>query len=156
MHDANPCPCGSGNTRANCCQPVLDDHRIAETAEQLMRSRYTAFVVRHDKHILASWHAKTRPQTLNHDDNPVRWLGLEIHCSSDGRLSDTAGIVEFTSSYLEDGQLCRLREKSNFLREGDLWYYLNGDCKVQHEKISRNQTCPCGSGKKFKRCCLNL
>ncbi len=156
MHDTTLCPCGSNSVYEDCCQLVLADHNKAETAEQLMRSRYTAFVVRHDQHILASWHPKTRPPSLNHEANPVTWIGLKIHTSTDGLPDDTDGSVEFTSSYVEKGQLCRLREKSTFLREGDLWYYVKGDCDVTHSKIARNQLCPCDSGKKFKRCCLNL
>lgn len=156
MHDTTPCPCGSTSLYSDCCQPMLADHSRIETAEQLMRSRYTAFVLRHDQHILASWHPKTRPQSLNHEENPVTWLGLEIHSSTDGLPDGTGGSVEFTASYVENGQLCRLREKSTFLHEGGLWYYVQGDCKVAQSKISRNQPCPCDSGKKFKRCCLNL
>lgn len=154
MHETAPCPCGSGSNFNDCCQPILNNHNKAETAEQLMRSRYTAFVIQHDQHILGSWHVKTRPKSLNHEDNPVTWLGLKIHSSSKGLPGDTTGTVEFTSSYLENGQLCRLREKSTFLRENTLWYYLNGDCTVSQDKIARNQLCPCGSGNKFKRCCL--
>ena len=149
------CPCGSTLSADACCKPVLDNHRCAETAESLMRSRYTAFVQKHDQHILASWHPRTRPQTLNFDDHPVVWLGLEIHDCHNGGHTDNNGIVEFTSTYLENGQLCRLREKSEFLKENDLWYYLRGECTVKREKIERNRLCPCGSGKKFKRCCLS-
>jgi len=120
-----------------------------------MRSRYTAFVRKHEQHILASWHPRTRPPALNFDDNPVVWLELLIHESIEGGKNDSAGTVEFTSSYLENGQLCRLREKSQFLKEDGRWFYLRGECSVKREKIERNLPCPCGSGRKFKKCCLS-
>lgn len=149
------CPCGSQLSLAACCQPILDNRLCAETAEALMRSRYTAFVHRHEQHILASWHSRTRPQALNFDDHPVIWLGLQIHECHDGSKSDSRGTVEFTSSYLENGQLCSLREKSEFLKEDELWFYLRGECSVKRQKVERNRPCPCGSGKKFKKCCLS-
>ena len=149
------CPCGSGSTYSSCCLPVLNDHSLATTAEMLMRSRYTAFVRHHAQHIQSSWHTRTRPKLLNFDDHPVVWLGLKINSRQDGLVSDSSGIVDFTCSYLENGQLCKLQEVSQFLKENDLWYYLQGDCTVTKEKIARNTVCPCGSGKKFKRCCLS-
>lgn len=155
MTGSLPCPCGSQKSYAACCQPILDDHRCAETAEALMRSRYTAFVLKHDRHILASWHPRTRPQALNFDDHPVVWLGLSIHECREGGTNDSTGTVDFTSSYLENGQLCRLTEKSRFEKEDGLWFYLRGECEVKREKVERNRPCPCGSGRKFKKCCLS-
>lgn len=154
MIEESLCPCGSGSAFSSCCQPILNDHSLATTAEMLMRSRYTAFVQQHGQHIQASWHTRTRPKTLNFDDHPVVWLGLQVHNHQDGQADDNVGSVNFTSSYLENGQLCKLQEGSQFLKEDGLWYYLEGDCKVTKEKIARNTACPCGSGQKFKRCCL--
>ena len=150
------CPCGGELPFADCCQPILNNHKCAETAEALMRSRYTAFVHKHEKHILASWHKKNRPEKLNFQDHPVVWLGLSIHEVRDGAKNDVTGIVDFTSTYIENGQIAKLRECSQFLREEGLWYYLGGECTVKREKVERNAPCPCGSGKKFKRCCLSL
>ncbi len=155
MKDDSVCPCGSGLSYTTCCQPIIDDYRPATTAEQLMRSRYSAFALKNSPHIQASWHPKTRPISLNFDDHPVQWLGLEIHTCQDGQANDTSGSVEFTSSYLENGQLCRLREISQFVMEDKRWFYLRGECQVKKEKAERNRPCPCGSGKKFKRCCLS-
>lgn len=148
------CPCGSSLPYATCCLPILDDHRKAQTAEALMRSRYTAFLLKHTQHILASWHPTSRPEKLNFEDNPVIWLGLEIHDVQDGLAEGTIGSVDFTATYLENGQISRLRERSQFVREEGLWYYLRSECKVKRQKVERNGPCPCGSGKKFKRCCL--
>lgn len=155
MKSHTHCPCLSGLPYSECCEPVLGDHRLALTAETLMRSRYTAFVVEHADHILKSWHPGSRPKHLDFDMHKVQWLGLEIHQTTEGQKGDDRGSVEFTSSYLENGKLCRLREKSLFIREGNLWYYLNGTCTVDKYTVARNTMCPCGSGKKFKRCCLS-
>jgi SEC-C motif domain protein len=154
MIDSPICPCGSNIPYTSCCLPILDNHGLAVTAEALMRSRYTAFVRKHEHHILASWYHKNRPEKLNFEDYPVVWLGLEIHEIGDGLATDDSGMVEFTATYLENGQISKLREKSRFVRENDLWYYLGGECSVKRQKIERNGPCPCGSGKKFKRCCL--
>jgi len=155
MTEESFCPCGSGLALSSCCLPVLNDQSLATTAEMLMRSRYTAFVQQHTQYIQSSWHTKTRPKTLNFDDHPVVWLGLQIHNQHEGSVSDSSGTVDFSCSYLENGQLCKLQEVSEFLKENGLWYYLQGDCKVTKEKIPRNKPCPCGSGQKFKRCCLS-
>lgn len=155
MKDESLCPCSSGLLFTDCCQPVLTDQKLAVTAEMLMRSRYSGFVMHHSDHIRASWHPTTRPRQLNFDNHPVQWLGLEIHSCEAGQQHDSSGTVEFTSSYLENGQLCKLRETSQFVKENDLWYYLRGECTVSKGKVERNKPCPCGSKKKFKRCCLN-
>jgi len=91
---------------------------------------------------------------LNFDDHSVVWLGLEIHGYQDGSVADSSGTVDFTCSYLENGQLCKLKEVSEFQKKDGLWYYLRGECRVIKEKIARNSSCPCGSGQKFKRFCL--
>ena len=154
MTNDSLCPCGSGSDASSCCRPILNNHSLATTAEMLMRSRYTAFVLQHASHIQSSWHSKTRPKSLNFDDHPVVWLGLVIHECQDGQAGDDTGTVDFTCSYLEGGQLCKLRETSQFSKVDGLWYYLRGDCRVTKDKIARNSVCPCGSGQKFKRCCL--
>lgn len=148
------CPCDSGATTSSCCQPVINNHQLATTAEMLMRSRYTAFVLQNAPHIQSTWHIKTRPKMLNFDDHPVVWLGLQVHECQNGQVSDSSGTVDFTCSSLIKGQLCQLREVSQFHKEDGLWYYLQGECNVIKEKIARNSSCPCGSGQKFKRCCL--
>lgn len=150
------CPCCSGQTYDSCCKPFLSDQRKASTAKQLMRSRYTAFVNQDSSYILKTWHPKTRPKSLNFEDNPVVWLGLETKSCVEGGESDSAGSVEFITNYLESGQLCTLTEKSAFTKEDNLWLYVKGECEFQKKKVERNRPCPCGSGKKFKRCCINI
>jgi SEC-C motif-containing protein len=156
MKDNTLCPCCSGKEYATCCLPILTDHALATTAETLMRSRYTAFVKENTDHLLRTWLAAKRPATLNFDDYPVTWLGLVIHDTVLGGKEDNEGQVEFTSTYIENGQLCNLKERSEFLKKDGLWFYDSGVCTVARSKIERNSPCPCGSLKKFKKCCLNL
>ena len=147
------CPCGSQLEHSVCCQPILADHKLALTAEMLMRSRYTAFVQENTGHLLKTWVEKKRPTLLNFDDHPVIWIGLIINKTIEGQAADSAGKVDFTSIYIENGQLCTLNETSDFSKINGLWFYVDGACEVTKKKIERNRPCPCGSQKKFKRCC---
>lgn len=147
------CPCGSQLEYSDCCEPILANQHLALTAEALMRSRYTGFVKENIEHLLRTWQNKTRPTTLNFDDHPVIWVGLTINKTIEGQATDNKGKVDFTSTYIEDGKLCTLNEVSGFSKSGGLWYYINGVCEVTKKSIERNRPCPCGSHKKFKRCC---
>ena len=95
----------------------------APTAVALMRSRYCAYVLKLHDYLLATWHADTRPPSL--DDAPTRWLGLEVrrHEESD----ETHAVVEFVARYRIDGRGHRLHEVSHFVREGGRWYYVDGE-----------------------------
>ncbi len=148
------CPCGSGSELTTCCEPLLQNRDQADSPEMLMRSRYTAYVLQQEQYLLETWHKRTRPRSLNFDEHPVTWLGMEILRTATEKTSDSTGSVEFTTKYLENGQLCVLQENSKFLKEEGKWYYINGDCSLKKQKIPRNQPCPCGSNMKFKRCCL--
>ena len=115
------CPCGTGLTYAECCGRLHDGTASAATAEQLMRSRYSAFAVGDPAYLLATWHPRTRPAGLDLDPE-VRWTGLEILATSGGSMLATEGTVEFRASYRGGAQ----HEDSRFLREGGRWYYLDG------------------------------
>jgi SEC-C motif-containing protein len=89
-----------------------------------MRSRYSAFVRGHRAYLLATWHASTRPTTLELDAG-IRWLGLEVkHHRSIG--TDTAE-VEFVARFRIAGRAVRQHERSRFVREDGRWFYLDGD-----------------------------
>jgi len=154
MSEQQQCPCGSKKTYVECCMPVLESTARAETAEQLMRSRYTAFSKMNNEYLLASWAAKTRPKQLDTDETPVKWINLEILDTEQGTAQDANGTVSFIASFIVSGHLCHLQEKSSFIKEDDTWFYLDGIPESSTKKIPRNSSCPCGSGKKFKRCCL--
>lgn len=143
------CPCGSGLALTVCCGRWLHGDAMAPTAEDLMRSRYTAYVLGLYDYLLATWHPSTRPASLGGTE--LNWIGLKILTTSQGLTDDSRGIVEFAASYEDRGKGKCLIERSRFVQENGQWLYVDGDCKV--EPIGRNDPCPCGSGKNFKRCC---
>ena len=119
-----------------------------------MRSRYTAFVLGNADYLRNTWASATRPETLSFDRDAIRWIGLEIIACQDGGSDDTEGFVEFLARGLVGDRLTPLHETSRFIREDGAWRYLEGTLHpVKEEKIGRNAECPCGSGRKFKRCC---
>ena len=116
------CPCG-GNQYATCCGR-FHAGAVADTAEQLMRSRYAAYVLGLSDYVHASWHASTRPERadLAHDAQ-CKWLGLEIR-QHDAQGDDAR--VEFVARYKTGGRAQRLHEISRFVREDGRWFYLDG------------------------------
>lgn len=118
------CPCRSGNLYGECCGALHAGVRTAPTAQQLMRSRYVAFVVGERDYLLATWHPRTRPTTLDLDPE-VTWLSLEIMTTQAGGPFDETGIVEFTARFGQDGARGSQREVSRFVREGGRWFYLD-------------------------------
>ncbi|MGY1620261.1 YchJ family protein [Geodermatophilus sp. SYSU D00691] len=119
------CPCGSGLPYAECCGRLHDGAATAATAEQLMRSRYSAFAVGDAGYLLETWHPRTRPRTLDLDPD-VRWTGLEVLATSGGSLLEAEGVVEFRASYVVDRAPGAQHERSRFLREDGRWRYLDG------------------------------
>lgn len=120
------CPCGTGQTYAACCAPLHRQERLAETAEELMRSRYSAYARGELDHIFRTWHPRTRPADVATDDNLI-WHGLEVLDTSAGRPADDAGEVEFRASYQLGSQRGTMHERSRFARRGSRWVYVDGD-----------------------------
>ena len=121
-----PCPCGLLASYGQCCQRFLRGDESPKTAEQLMRSRYCAFVVCDQAYLLATWHEKTRPSKVRFNDKH-RWLGLRIRATDGGREDDMTGVVEYVARYKVDGSGHRLHETSRFSKSGSRWYYLDGE-----------------------------
>ena len=119
------CPCSSGLPVTECCGPLLEGTRTAATAEQLMRSRYSAFVLGDPGHLLATWHPRTRPAALELDPD-VRWTGLDVLTTTGGSPLETEGTVEFRAHHVVDGRAGAQHERSRFLRERGRWLYLDG------------------------------
>ena len=120
------CHCGSHQTFEDCCEPVISGQKIAQTAEQLMRSRYSAFVEQNQQWLLDSWHPQTRPSRVSFDSNQ-RWIGLSIKNTLDGQAHQSTGQVEFVARFKINGKAVRLRENSYFERVNGLWLYRRGD-----------------------------
>lgn len=145
---ARACPCQSGKDYNQCCQP-LHDGQPATGPESLMRSRFSAFAMANADYIQRSWHPGTRPGTLSLDDGE-RWVGLTIvNANQDGEL----GTVHFRAVSQDENGFNVLEEISNFVHENEHWFYVDGTPSVCTLKPGRNDPCPCGSGKKFKKCC---
>ena len=158
------CPCGSGSIYPECCEPYLNGIRKPSTAEALMRSRYTAYTRRKIEYIHQTHHPQTRDQ---HDMGEARkwadsseWLGLEIVNVEAGGANDNEGKVEFVARYrIEDDDEIEHHELSEFKRVDGVWYFHDGKMigqepfRREEPKVGRNDPCPCGSGKKFKKCC---
>lgn len=117
-----------------------------------MRSRYSAYALGRHAYLYATWHASTRPAEGELGGTRLCWIGLEILRCEAGEDGDERGVVEFAASYVDRGKGRRLVEASRFVSEDGRWYYVDGDCKVTD--IGRNDACPCGSGRKFKQCCM--
>ena len=128
MKTDTSCPCGSGRALAQCCGPALSGACPAPTADALMRSRYTAFTLRDNAYLLASWHPRTRPAALDLDESPPpKWIGLEIRAH---RVLDADHAeVEFVARCRVGGRAQRLHETSRFVREDGRWYYVDGDIR---------------------------
>ncbi len=118
------CPCGRGSAFEVCCGRFLGTGVPAHDAESLMRSRYTAFVRGDAAHLLATWHASTRPASIEFDAG-VKWLGLDVkrHTPIDVAHAE----VEFVARSRLHGRGQRLHERSRFVRENGHWFYADGD-----------------------------
>jgi SEC-C motif domain protein len=134
------CPCGTGRRYPDCCGPFVDDGIPAPTAEELMRSRYTAYALRRPEHLLRTWHPSTRPEDLVLDRGWV-WEGLEVVGREGGQVDDDEGVVEFRARWRQDPNPAAgvprlatryptsgvMNERSLFRRRGGRWMYLSAD-----------------------------
>ncbi|AVF34075.1 YchJ family protein [Rahnella sikkimica] len=148
------CPCCSNLSYEECCQPYLSETKVAPTPSALMRSRYTAYAMQNASYLIATWHPDCQPEqwrgSLQEGFANTLWQGLQVIDSQNGRDADE-GFVEFAARFTgpNDEKIHLIHERSRFLRLKDRWYYIDG-IKPQ---TGRNDACPCGSGKKYKKCC---
>jgi SEC-C motif-containing protein len=156
-----PCPCGSGRHFETCCGPFIAG-APAPTAEALMRSRYTAYVQGNAGYLqrTAAGEALRRFDRgeVENSFRSIEWLGLEIRGVEAGEAPDTAGQVTFTARFRQNGNIHTLSERSDFRRIGGNWHYCSGEVDMRSRPaptaaVGRNDPCPCGSGKKYKKCC---
>ncbi|GAA1949540.1 YchJ family protein [Microbacterium deminutum] len=125
LRDEQQCPCGSGERFDGCCAPLLRGDEAAPSAERLMRSRYTAFVVGDARYLRETWHPGTRPEALDLDPS-LRWSGLEITDVEAGVDGDRRGAVEFRAHWRDGDATGVLAERSRFVRQSGRWWYLDG------------------------------
>ena len=122
---AQRCPCLSGLPYAECCAPLHHGTTVAQTAEALMRSRYSAFSQGLPQYLLDTWHESTRPSALELDAS-IRWYRLDLHGRERGGPLDVAGVVEFEAYWRSPDDRGSHRERSTFVRESGRWYYVDG------------------------------
>ncbi|MEU6881781.1 YchJ family protein [Streptomyces sp. NPDC046712] len=122
----SPCPCGLAASYGECCGRFHAGPANAPTAELLMRSRYSAFVVRDAAYLLRTWAPETRPGEVDFDPS-LRWAGLEIRDTTDGTAFHQTGTVTFVARYTQGGEQGSLHERSRFRRHDGAWVYVDGD-----------------------------
>lgn len=154
------CPCGSGAAFAECCEPIIQKTKPADSPEQLMRARYSAYATANIDFL----HDSLLPEVRGDFDREgtkgwasgSEWRGLEIVHTEAG---DTEGTVEFIATFTQQGNEVRHHEVSRFRKANGTWYLVDGKTvapkpfRREEPKVGRNDPCPCGSGKKYKKCC---
>ncbi len=117
-----------------------------------MRSRYSAYVKHNTRYLIDSWHPSCRAErfagSIEESYATTKWLGLNV-ISSEIIADSSQGYVTFFARFMENQRESFIHERSRFLREEQRWYYIDGT----FPPIGRNDPCPCGSGKKYKKCC---
>ncbi|MCC0176919.1 YchJ family protein [Waterburya agarophytonicola K14] len=148
------CPCQSKKADKYCCGMYLSGKKKPETAEKLMRSRYTAFYRGNIDYLIATLHPDKRNKSdraqLSKSISNTEWLGLTIINTQKGKKNDTTGIVEFEAVYQVDLPE-QLHERSRFIKVDGQWFYVDGDILPGTTPKSK-ETCWCGSGKKYQEC----
>lgn len=157
------CPCGSGKPKADCCGPILDGARKPATAEQLMRARYSAYAVADIDFLYNTSGPDVQrefdPESSRRWAEGSEWKGMEVIATEGGAESDSEGTVEFVARYSVNGTDFEHHERSTFQRLDGDWKFIDGELVKpkpivrESAKVGRNDPCPCGSGKKYKKCC---
>ena len=163
MENTELCPCKSGKTFGECCGSIIAGVTKAATAEELMRARYSSYVTGAVEFLKTSSTKAVQEQcdleASRAWSEAAEWHGLEIIRTEKGGPKDKTGTVEFRALYTANGEFCNHHEVSNFVKEDDGWKFADGELVgekpiVREEpKVGRNDPCPCGSGKKYKKCC---
>ncbi len=139
------CPCGSKKSYQDCCSPLHTGISHAKTAEELMRSRYSAYALGQLDYIKKTVAGKAAmgfdPENSSQVLSSHKWLGLDV-------VKSDQDFVEFRALYEYQGKCAILHELSEFKQIDGRWFYVAGVMK----KSGRNDLCPCHSGKKFKKC----
>ncbi len=158
----NLCPCGNQLDYKDCCQKYHMGE-LPDTAEKLMRARYSAFAKNQIDFIESTHTPGTEDFSKEEAENWAKsstWKGLQIVKTDKGTSAHDSGVVEFKALYADENDKDYLHhEISTFKKIDGKWYYDDGQIvgtgpiKRSTPKVGRNEPCPCGSGKKFKKCC---
>lgn len=154
-----PCPCGKELSYQQCCSQFIDGSTLPQTPEELMRSRYTAYTQANIDYIVKTMLSPAAddfdPASAKEFAKRCEWLKLEIFETSQ---QNTIGFVEFLAHFSQNKKRHVIHEKSEFHLMDGKWYYVDGTTPPRHmpvtvSHIGRNESCLCGSGKKYKKCC---
>ncbi len=155
------CLCGLKRDFEACCGAIIKGTKVAQTPEELMRSRYSAYVLADGDYLVKSATKENRYESdialIEEFCKNVKWLKLEllhVKCPLDVSENGSDGIVEFKAYYLENSEIVLLHERSSFVKIDGVWEYDKG--VFINSKIERNEPCPCGSGIKYKKCKKHL
>ena len=147
------CPCGTSKSYAECCGKFISGQQFPASAEELMRSRYTAYQRREFDYIGDTMKPPASDQfdidEAKKSELNINWIKLEV-------IKATHDTVEFHAHYQLDNRDYVIHEISDFKFIDGRWYYVNGahsDHETNISKTGRNDPCTCGSGKKYKKCC---
>ena len=156
------CPCGSEKELLKCCLPLIQGKSKAETAEDLLRSRYSAFTRGDVEYILSTHHSRTRGDVKREEVEEwakgSEWLGLKILQQDKGTANDSEGTVTFHARYRAQDKVNDHYEHAQFEKENGDWRFVDaqglrsGPIVRTEPKVGRNDPCHCGSGNKFKKC----
>jgi SEC-C motif-containing protein len=157
------CPCSSGKIYRECCEPFHLGHAKPQTAAQLMRARYAAYAMSTVDYLYETSGPRVQKDfdaasTKNWSQSAL-WTGLEIIKEHKGAADDTVGVVEFIAHYTVKEKSFDHHEIATFEKHNGNWFFVDGrilgtdPVRRDAPKIGRNDACPCGSGKKYKKCC---
>lgn len=123
------CPCSIEKKYSDCCKKAHQNIGSVSSAEALMRSRYSAFVLANIEYLQKSHHSKTRPLKKEKRDiekwaKSVKWLKLEVLNTTKGTANDSTGTVEFKAFFMENGEINVIHENSKFVKENNHWVYV--------------------------------
>jgi SEC-C motif-containing protein len=150
------CFCGNESTFELCCQPIIDGVVDAKNAEVLMRSRFTAYVIKNYQYILQTYATAQRNNItitkLTVSAKDTQWLSMQVLAT---HFETYTAQVEFKAFYQLHNYYHVMHEKSDFVLERGKWRYTDGAIQKGSGEFTpeRNSQCLCSSGKKFKKCC---
>ena len=156
------CPCGKGSSTEECCGRFISGDAQPATAEELMRSRFTAYALGEIDYIVATHDPEAADQVdREHAEQWSKqstWHGIEVLSTEAGEADDDQGEVEFIARYEVRGKRFSHHERAQFRKHKGHWTFVDGTMiKPKPVRVGpkpgRNDPCPCGSGKKYKKCC---
>lgn len=165
MNSQEPCPCSSELTYGDCCELVHNNLNAADDPESVMRARYSAYVLGNIPFLKASLIANERD---NFDEDAAKewakdsnWIKLDVVASDPPKPNASTGQVEFQAYFEQGDETLVHHEIASFKKVEGCWYYVDGVMPAAETivrsapKVGRNDPCVCGSGKKYKKCCMN-